>query len=219
MNKLNPPNGLSPYQPNTPWPEDRSKAAIALWGEGYSAGKIAKTLGGGVKRGAVMGFLHRKGLLKTRPKDQKSDGMRKRKRKVAEKPKAPPTPPKLKVKPVSPKPKELIEKVLINEEFSEIRIPMIELKDCHCRWIYLSSGETEFCGHPKVSGSSYCAHHHRIVYVPVTKTKKGDLKKSLNGPERDAGAPGRMQSQFNRSGVLCCDDVACASGPRVFRNL
>ena len=44
------------------WTEDRVGALKKLWLEGQSASQIAKALGGGVTRNAVIGKVHRLGL-------------------------------------------------------------------------------------------------------------------------------------------------------------
>ena len=44
------------------WTEDRVGALTKLWLEGQSASQIAKALGGGVTRNAVIGKVHRLGL-------------------------------------------------------------------------------------------------------------------------------------------------------------
>ncbi|MBU2127066.1 MAG: GcrA family cell cycle regulator, partial [Alphaproteobacteria bacterium] len=44
------------------WTEDRVGALKKLWLEGQSASQIAKQLGGGVTRNAVIGKVHRLGL-------------------------------------------------------------------------------------------------------------------------------------------------------------
>ncbi|WP_040346331.1 GcrA family cell cycle regulator, partial [Brevundimonas diminuta] len=47
---------------NPGWTEDRVGALKKLWLEGQSASQIAKALGGGVTRNAVIGKVHRLGL-------------------------------------------------------------------------------------------------------------------------------------------------------------
>lgn len=47
---------------NAGWTEDRVGALKKLWLEGQSASQIAKALGGGVTRNAVIGKVHRLGL-------------------------------------------------------------------------------------------------------------------------------------------------------------
>ena len=44
------------------WTDDRVGALKKLWLEGQSASQIAKQLGGGVTRNAVIGMVHRLGL-------------------------------------------------------------------------------------------------------------------------------------------------------------
>ncbi|MBU4196692.1 MAG: GcrA family cell cycle regulator, partial [Alphaproteobacteria bacterium] len=44
------------------WTDDRVGALKKLWLEGQSASQIAKQLGGGVTRNAVIGKVHRLGL-------------------------------------------------------------------------------------------------------------------------------------------------------------
>ena len=44
------------------WDKERVEKLTFLWGEGRSASQIAKELGGGVSRNAVIGKIHRLGL-------------------------------------------------------------------------------------------------------------------------------------------------------------
>jgi GcrA cell cycle regulator len=48
------------------WSEDRVERLRLLWSQGVSAGGVAKALGEGVSRSAVLGKLQRLGLLKSR---------------------------------------------------------------------------------------------------------------------------------------------------------
>lgn len=45
------------------WNDAREAATRALWADGYSASQIAKMIGGGLSRMAVIGKVHRKGWL------------------------------------------------------------------------------------------------------------------------------------------------------------
>jgi GcrA cell cycle regulator len=51
-----------PSPPATVWPEARVEALTRAWREGLSASQIARRLGGGLTRSAVIGKLHRLGL-------------------------------------------------------------------------------------------------------------------------------------------------------------
>ncbi|NBU29555.1 MAG: GcrA cell cycle regulator, partial [Caulobacteraceae bacterium] len=44
------------------WTDERVNTLRTLWAEGLSASQIAKQLGGGVTRNAVIGKVHRLGL-------------------------------------------------------------------------------------------------------------------------------------------------------------
>ena len=46
----------------TDWTDEKVERMTALWREGASAGAIARKLGGGVTRNAVLGKLHRLGI-------------------------------------------------------------------------------------------------------------------------------------------------------------
>jgi len=51
---------------STAWTDDRVDRLTQLWTDGLSAREIARALGGGVTRNAVIGKLHRLGLLGAR---------------------------------------------------------------------------------------------------------------------------------------------------------
>lgn len=54
------------------WDEARVGALMALWNEGKSARQVAHALGGGVTRNAVIGKLHRIGMVGKRTADRRS---------------------------------------------------------------------------------------------------------------------------------------------------
>ena len=60
----------------TYWTDERTERLKALWGDGYSAAQIAKTLGS-VNRNSVIGRVHRLGLLRHH---QKTIGSRHRRK-------------------------------------------------------------------------------------------------------------------------------------------
>jgi GcrA cell cycle regulator len=48
--------------------------------------------------------------------------------------------------------------------------PLIELKECDCRWPGPGSGaDLVFCAAPILNGYSYCAGHCRIAYTPHSR--------------------------------------------------
>lgn len=45
------------------WNQERTETAVKMWGEGHSAASIALEIGGGLSRNAVIGKVHRLGLV------------------------------------------------------------------------------------------------------------------------------------------------------------
>lgn len=56
------------------WTKDTEAEAARLWGFGKSGLEIAEILGGGLSRNAVMGKLHRMGVLKEKPHRESNIG-------------------------------------------------------------------------------------------------------------------------------------------------
>ena len=53
------------------WTEERVEALKGYWTEGLSASQIARLMGGGVTRNAVIGKVHRLGLAARKPSPKK----------------------------------------------------------------------------------------------------------------------------------------------------
>lgn len=150
------------------WTDDRVNLLKQLWGEGKTAAEIAKELGDGVTRNAVIGKAHRLKLSSrvspiqqnNKPKRQKSD--------------RPPRAPKRSNKSIP--------------IFKGKEIPMEELRDKMCRWPNGDPQDREnfsFCGCEQVEGLPYCATHAQIAYQ--TSTRSRELRaKDFDG---DSGAP------------------------------
>lgn len=52
-------------------------------------------------------------------------------------------------------------------------IPLVDLEKHHCREVVTPDGVTaSFCGHPKKAGSSFCAFHHAINWMPAVPRKQ-----------------------------------------------
>jgi len=52
------------------------------------------------------------------------------------------------------------------------RVLTHEIENHHCRWPVDGTGaETLFCGANQVEGSSYCAQHSRMAYLPAGATR------------------------------------------------
>lgn len=129
------------------WTDERVTLLKKLWGEGRTAAEIARSLGGGFTRNAVIGKAHRLKLssrispVSSAPKVKPANTQRVHAPKVKT---APPLPVKIDVK----------------------RIKFIDLKERMCRWPLGDPQEPDFafCGCAAVPGLPYCADHTRMAY-------------------------------------------------------
>lgn len=147
----------------TPWPQDRVDTLTILWKTGLSAGRIALELGEGITRNAVMGQVHRLGLVKRNRTQPPKEMAMKRKpygRSRTFNPKAPivaqpPAPAvELKCEPVS----------------------LLELTSETCRWPLWDADLPDkaekmmFCGARPMEGLAYCLAHCAIAYRAPGRT-------------------------------------------------
>ncbi|MBL4787638.1 MAG: global cell cycle regulator GcrA-like protein [Kordiimonadaceae bacterium] len=118
------------------WTEDRIEVLRTLWDKGLSASQIAKELGEGVTRNAVIGKAHRLSL-KSRPSPVKTD---KDKKKVA--------------------PKRVAKKA------DKTLVSLLDLTDRMCKWPLGHPGDDDFhfCGKASENGMPYCAGHCAEAY-------------------------------------------------------
>jgi GcrA cell cycle regulator len=144
---------------STPWSDDRVATLTKLWADGLSASEIAARLGG-VTRNAVLGKLHRLGLLggrarvtvaKPRPLAA-APRQRRARRSGPRKPRAAPGP-----QAAVPDWPGLVDR-------------LERLRPHDCRWPIgdpLQAGFS-FCGRQAASGP-YCPAHHAAAHAPVAK--------------------------------------------------
>jgi GcrA cell cycle regulator len=165
---------------NLGWTEDRVGALKKLWLEGQSASQIAKALGGGVTRNAVIGKVHRLGLsgraapsqparttfraARPRPTPAPAQPSAPRRIEAAQSRPVPPTPPRPEPLPDLPG-----------------TATVMTLGAHMCKWPIgdPSSTEFSFCGR-RASEGVYCVEHARVAYQPqVRKNGAGELARSL----------------------------------------
>ena len=130
------------------WTDDRIAVLRKLWSDGLSASQIAKELGEGVTRNAVIGKAHRLGLEK-RPSPVKSD----KTKKAAAAPKA--------AKPAAaPPPKKAAKSAPTS------KVSLLDLTDRMCKWPIGHPGEEDFhfCGKASQPGMPYCGSHCLEAY-------------------------------------------------------
>lgn len=150
------------------WTEERVDILKQLWGEGKTAAEIAKALGEGVTRNAVIGKAHRLKLSsRVSPIQQNT-----------KKPVAKTEVPKVR-KPRMVAPQKPV--------FKGKGISLAELGNNMCRWPNGDPKEENFnfCGCRTVSGLPYCDEHAQLAYQVSTRTRK---LKAEDFPD-DAGAP------------------------------
>jgi GcrA cell cycle regulator len=137
------------------WSDNRVEQLKSLWHEGLSASQVAHALGN-VTRNAVLGKLHRLGLLAesagARPIRPRSTAPRcraVRPSKIA-----------LRVPVVEPDPF-----TLGDGSFAT----MVTVSDCMCRWPIGDPKDRDFhfCGHTPKAGSRYCEAHTQRAHQPA----------------------------------------------------
>ena len=161
------------------WTDDRVGALKKLWLEGQSASQIAKQLGGGVTRNAVIGKVHRLGLSgRAAPSQPARATFRPSRPRPAQPTQAPSAPRRIEA--VQPRAVSV----------PSVPAPMPDLPGtatvmtlgAHmCKWPIgdPSSSEFSFCGR-RASEGVYCLEHARVAYQPQMKRGGAtDLARSL----------------------------------------
>lgn len=124
----------------TTWTDDRVELLKTLWGAGKTAAEIAKELGEGLTRNAVIGKAHRLGLSgRVTPVQKKID------------------------KPLPPESKEILAK---NGGISLLELTE---KTCRYPYGDPKKEGFHFCGGKSLAGLPYCAQHAEIAYQTTTR--------------------------------------------------
>jgi len=153
------------------WSDDRVEVLKKLWGEGKTAAEIAKQLGEGVTRNAVIGKAHRL-KLSSRVSPIQQNTKKKKIEKAPRVVKRAPTQPKM-------------------PEFKGNEVQLSELTDKMCRW---PPGDPQgddfsFCGCAVEEGLPYCATHAAAAYQ-ITSRAKSFKASDFSG---DAGTPDDLE--------------------------
>ncbi len=149
------------------WTDERVTLLKQLWGEGKTAAEIAKVLGDGITRNAVIGKAHRLKLSSRLSPIQQN---------TSKKPKSEIQVPRI-VRPAVKLP-----------EFKGLGLPLVDLKERMCRWPNGDPQDKEtfnFCGCETVAGLPYCEAHCRAAYQVPTRTRTLQAEDF----DSDAGAP------------------------------
>ena len=151
------------------WTEDRVGALKKLWLEGQSASQIAKQLGGGVTRNAVIGKVHRLGLSgRAAPSQPARATFRPSRPRPAAQPTQAPSAPR-RIEAVQPRPMTAQSVPAVMPDLAGTATVMT-LGAHMCKWPIgdPSSTEFSFCGR-RASESVYCVEHARVAYQPAVR--------------------------------------------------
>ena len=161
------------------WTEDRVGALKKLWLEGQSASQIAKQLGGGVTRNAVIGKVHRLGLSgRAAPSQPARATFRPTRPRPAQPTQAPSAPRRIEA--VQPRPAAPAQGPAPMPDLPGTAT-VLTLGAHMCKWPIgdPSSNEFSFCGRRSSEGV-YCVEHARVAYQPqVKRGGASDLARSL----------------------------------------
>ena len=155
------------------WTEDRVGALKKLWLEGQSASQIAKQLGGGVTRNAVIGKVHRLGLSGRAAPSQPA---RTTFRAARPRPAAPaqPSAPR-RIETAQPRPNVPVPPTPERPPEMPGTATVMTLGAHMCKWPIgdPSSREFSFCGR-RASEGVYCVEHARVAYQPQVRRGSKD---------------------------------------------
>jgi GcrA cell cycle regulator len=173
------------------WTQESIDTILHMYKHGDSASQIAKALGSGLTRNAIIGKLNRlrdKGL---RPElalgvisFKKAQGQKINRDNAAKL--MTPYPAKAKAvlfqfpKPV-PKPKPVQEVIVVQEPTGEHAAILANLRPRGCKWIVedfdsSQASEALMCGETQSGKSSYCEHHRRMASanLPASRMEASD---------------------------------------------
>lgn len=169
------------------WTEQQIETLKKMWGNGYSANDIAKNLGGGVTRNAVIGKAHRlklsAGAASARgtvePPSKTKGVVMAQINKVSTKRR-----PMLRTMPIVQSADVPVRATVLREPMlrpiemakrSE-GIPVTKAGERHCRWPIGDprSPDFRFCGCDTQESLPYCTHHARIAYQTVSRRSRAN---------------------------------------------
>lgn len=146
------------------WTDERIKLLKQLVEQGLSSSLIARELGGGLSRNAVIGKVHRLGLAGRAPKVRQAVRGRNNNRIKLRKIRAP------KLVEVAPRAEPLPPEPAPPPDTS-CAVSLLELTSTTCRWPLGDPRDPEFkfCGALCSAEETYCGYHAGIAYVPANR--------------------------------------------------
>lgn len=152
----------------TPWTDEEHAELVRMWREGLSATQIAKALGTGRSRNAVIGRAHRSNLpMRMESNSRKTNAFgrlrsaRNMKRKVIYTPVAAARIKAPTINPRKPKAREAVDLI------APLDVPFLELQRWQCKAVTDDARYAQkFCGHMRAEDSVYCAAHAALYAAP-----------------------------------------------------
>lgn len=154
------------------WGEDACDELRKIWGQ-MSASAIARVFSrqfnSALTRGAIIGKAHRMGLERLSPHKSYGGRPRSAQPKMTRQPR-PKASPRTPAAPARVQP----EAVVVALAPSPLMLSVMTINDSQCHYPFgdPKRGDFGYCGHRVRPGSSYCEHHHRIVWVPLSNRQR-----------------------------------------------
>jgi GcrA cell cycle regulator len=152
------------------WTDAAIETIRQMWQDGKSGSQIARDLGGGLTRNAIIGRIHRSGF-QARPTRPLMGALTHR---------APATPkPRLQLPSPHRQPSALMAsrveaaekraaRLVCEAAPTEGKIAFVNLEPHHCKWPY-GSGPFLFCGDRRDGKSPYCVAHSKAAFEPARR--------------------------------------------------
>jgi GcrA cell cycle regulator len=178
----------------SPWTDERIELVKTLWSQGMSARRIVRELGDDISRSAVLGKIHRLGIVQTSPNSgaRRSESKNARPAPRREHDVAGELPGNQDGLPAWVRDAEpYIDDPLVDADIPvSQRRALLELSGRICRWPVGDPSRSDFffCGAEALPGKPYCVAHCARAYRPEEEATR---------PER-ASAPGSAQRSRHR---------------------
>jgi GcrA cell cycle regulator len=178
----------------SPWTDERIELMRTLWSQGVSAQRIARELGAGISRGAVLGKIHRLGIVQASPNSGVRRSESRNARAAARRGHDVAGEPPNSQRGLPNRQRELPAWVRDAEPYTDdpladAEIPasqrraLLELSGCTCRWPVGDPNCSDFffCGAEAFPGKPYCLAHCARAYRPEEETRPERAPASSRG--------------------------------------
>lgn len=212
------------------WTDERIALLKKMWKDGKSAAEIAKTLGKGVTRNAVIGKAHRMGLSGRpspikKPATAKKEPAAKKERASAASAAAAPAPSgrgKKAAAGTTPPAANAKASAQLNKEVEELKtiqkdivppgggVALIDLTERMCKWPIGDPRDADFtfCGRPIRPGTPYCPDHAAMAYQASSRSRGTAMNASARQKAAAVEEVEEVEVDVDTDGEVDDDDVA-----------